>query len=295
MNRYEMAFVNGYGQERVQQLYAPNQADAEEQAQEFLRQREFCEECTLVSVRPISGLISYRQARRGDWIVCQAVPATMDIGMAKVGSPAGGYTTGTIYGRADTEEAAEQMAQSTAREHNGTVVAWEYPRPNPQFADLPRKYPMQTSGYESWQAARADGWVTINPSKTIEHYRGRVIYCADITPGNSSGYELAVTCAGIRYLESTTVWAEDGAVSKFCPAFRAGDLVDAIEAARRWIDEDLITQAEAAQLAGITTQAVHNATRDGRLETYANDEAANPRHGGKLVSRQQVQQVWGKA
>lgn len=55
---------------------------------------------------------------------------------------------------------------------------------------------------------------------------------------------------------------------------------------------ELITQAEAARLAGITTQAVHNATRDGRLETYANDDATNPRHGGKLVSRQQVQAVW---
>ena len=53
-----------------------------------------------------------------------------------------------------------------------------------------------------------------------------------------------------------------------------------------------VTQAEAARLAGITTQAVHNATRNGRLETYANDDATNPRHGGKLVSRQQMQAVW---
>lgn len=243
-----------------------------------------------------NGFISYRQSRHGDWIVVRAVPATLGIGLRRVGDPAGGYTTGRIYDRVPTEEEAQETAARLAQERNMTVVTWEYPRPNPQFADLPRKYPTQTSGYESWEDAYADGWVTINPSKTVEHRRGRVIRCVDITPGASFGnfgYILAVECAGIRYLESTTVWAQEGAVNTFCPAFRTGDLVDAIEAARRWIDEDLITQAEAARLAGISTQAVNNATRDGRLETYSNDEAANPRHGGRLVSRQQVQQRWG--
>lgn len=290
-NIYEMAYTDKYRRAGTRRFYADNQTNAEEQARGWLRSFPD-DEPQLVSVRPVTGLVSYRQTRRGDWIVCEALPATMDIGMDKVGSPAGGYTTGEVYNRADSEEAAEEMAQAIAHERGGVVVAWEHPRPNPQFGDLPRRYPTQTGGYESWQAAHADGWVTISPHKTIEHYRGRVIRCADITPGNSFGYKLAIECAGTHYLESTTVWAEDGTVSEFSPAFRSGDLVDAIEAARRWIDEDLITQAEAARLAGITTQAVHNATRDGRLETYANDDATNPRHGGKLVSRQQVQAVW---
>lgn len=241
-------------------------------------------------------LISCRQAQRGDWIVCEALPATFGVGVERVGGPAAGYKTGSIYERGySSKDEAWEDAVRLAVARGATVVEWRHPQPNPQFKDLPRQYPTQTGGYESWEAVSADGWVTISPSKTIGHYRGRTIHCVDITPGRSFGYELAIECAGIRYLESTTVWVVDGAVSEFSPAFRSGDLVDAIEAAHRWIDEDLITQARAAQLAGITTQAVNNATRDGRLEIYANDEATNPRHGGKLVSRQQVQQVWGKA
>lgn len=124
------------------------------------------------------------------------------------------------------------LSVKIALETGLAIVEWQPPQPNRRFADLPRQYPTQTKGYSSFTAARADGWVSINTSKTIEHYHGHAIRCVDVTPPPSFGYELAIECAGIRYLESQTVWAEDGHVAKFCPMFRAGDLVDAIEAAR---------------------------------------------------------------
>ena len=239
-------------------------------------------------------LIACRQTRRGDWIVCEVSRATYGVGIESVGEDAGGFTTGSIYSRHETEDAARQAAAELAAQRGGTVVEWEYPHENRRFVDLPRQYPTQTCGYSSHAAAHDDGWVSINPSKVLEYYRGRDIRCIDVTPGPAFGYDLAIACAGIRYLESQTVWAEDGHVSKFCPMFRAGDLVDAIEAARRWIDGDLMTQAEAARRLGVSTQAIHNATRDGRLQTFDNEDAANPRQGAKLVSWQRCQQVWGE-
>lgn len=252
----------------------------------------------IVSVTPVvvASLLSCRQTRRGDWIVCQAVPATLDIGIERVGNPADGYTTGHIFSRHAGEDEARRAAEALAVQKGWAFAPdWKHPRRNGQFSELPKKYPTRTTGYSSFDEAREDGWIHINPSKTIQHYRGRVIYCADITQPPSSGYDLAVSCAGIVYLESTEVWAMgERGFSNFSPRFRTGDLVDAIQAARRWIDDDLITQAEAARIAGITTQAVHNATRDGRLDTYADDSATNPRHGGRLVSRQQVLKVWAE-
>jgi len=58
--------------------------------------------------------------------------------------------------------------------------------------------------------------------------------------------------------------------------------------------DDLITQAEASAIAERSPSAIHNAIRDGRLIGYPNPDAKNPRHGGTLVSRAQVQMVWGR-
>lgn len=52
--------------------------------------------------------------------------------------------------------------------------------------------------------------------------------------------------------------------------------------------EDLITQAEAAELLGVSIQAVNNMIRDGRLRGYKNPDA-NQRQGRTLVSRTQVE------
>jgi len=55
---------------------------------------------------------------------------------------------------------------------------------------------------------------------------------------------------------------------------------------------DLITQSDAAQIAGVTVQAISNAVRDGRLRGYENPDAPNPHKGGTLVRKSQVHQIW---
>jgi DNA-binding XRE family transcriptional regulator len=57
---------------------------------------------------------------------------------------------------------------------------------------------------------------------------------------------------------------------------------------------DLITQAEAAVLIGVTTQAIYRATRDGRLTTWEVD-TPNPRKGKHQVSKSEVLQKFTKA
>ena len=57
---------------------------------------------------------------------------------------------------------------------------------------------------------------------------------------------------------------------------------------------NLITQAEAGRRAGISTQAINQAIRDGRLTGYKNANAAAKRQGATLVDEAQVREVWGK-
>lgn len=81
-----------------------------------------------------------------------------------------------------------------------------------------------------------------------------------------------------------------------------GDIVTVLEvvtpAGNRWQHSsrqrptDLITQGEAARLAGVTPQAVGNAIRDGRLRSYRITDAPRHRPGGWLVSLAQVRQCW---
>lgn len=61
---------------------------------------------------------------------------------------------------------------------------------------------------------------------------------------------------------------------------------------KRSVPDDLITQAEAAKLAGITTQGVHQAIRDGRLRGYNNPNAEYKRQGKVLVSKSAICKLW---
>lgn len=54
---------------------------------------------------------------------------------------------------------------------------------------------------------------------------------------------------------------------------------------------DLITQADAARLAGVSTQAIHNATRNGRLVGYPNPNPEYERQGVTLVSQTAVEKI----
>lgn len=65
-----------------------------------------------------------------------------------------------------------------------------------------------------------------------------------------------------------------------------------ISLALLWIrGDELITQAQAAALAHVTTQAINQAIRDGRLRPYK-DPQAPQRQGRTLVSKSDVLEIW---
>jgi hypothetical protein len=177
--------------------------------------------------------ISYRMTRKGDWMVCEAISATYGTGVYKTGSPAPGYNTGVTFGRYPNESIAQAEAARIAAERGGTVVQWEYPAQNPQFVDLPKKYPQQTE-YASFAEADEDGWIHANPSKTLHVHRGKRVYVRDFTPGASFGYEMVICVEGATetLAKSESIWAD----GKFSVRFRSGDIVDAIERAIGLID-----------------------------------------------------------
>lgn len=71
-----------------------------------------------------------------------------------------------------------------------------------------------------------------------------------------------------------------------------GTYTDAAAAFLHEVDEDfkLITQREAALIVGVTTQAVNNAIRDGRLRAYTRGIAHRP--GDRRVSEADVRALW---
>lgn len=186
-------------------------------------------------------LISCRQTRKGDWLVCYVARATYGPGLHQMNSPAPGYTTGAHIARFAAEADAAAHAAVFAADNGCELVEWQYPARNPQFVNLPRKYP-QVTRYDTLADADADGWVRINPDKTVHHYKGHVIYARDITPGRSYGYDLAIAVRGHDrvFARSQDLWLSEhpdrGGAGAFVIRFRAGDVVDAIESACRFID-----------------------------------------------------------
>jgi hypothetical protein len=179
--------------------------------------------------------IATRKTQRGDWLVFEAVPAKAGVGVERVGNPLPGYTTGLQFSRFQTEEEAGAYAGELAVKIGGEVVDWLAPGTNRQFADLPRLFPAETE-YGTVDEAATAGWLYIAPGKTIERHRGVKIACADVSTGQSFGYDLAIVAGGRRFLESTTVWTG----GKFSPRFRTGEVVEAISQAREFIADDLL-------------------------------------------------------
>ena len=246
-------------------------------------------------------LISYRQTQKGDWLIFHAVPYTQGIGVNQVGTPGNGYTTGHQYGRADSEKEAERSAQALVAENSTPYCKWvivpwvpPYP-PNPQFEGLSKKHPLKTE-YTSLEDAESDGWIYINPSKIVAIYRERTIRCQDITPGRSFGESFAIQIKGeaINFAKSSVIWIDD----KFSARFRTGEVVDAIQSAKKWINQDLITLTEAAQIMAALSgnkphaQTIRNAVFNETLDSWDNPEGKS-RQGRILVSRAQVEKVWG--
>lgn len=62
-----------------------------------------------------------------------------------------------------------------------------------------------------------------------------------------------------------------------------------------WFMDDLITQAEAAKIAGFEkVQHINNAIQTGRLRGYKNLNPKYQRQGATLVSEREVRERWGK-
>jgi len=60
-----------------------------------------------------------------------------------------------------------------------------------------------------------------------------------------------------------------------------------------FLRDDLVTQTAAARSVGVTVHVISQALKDGRLRPYPNPAARNPRHGGRMVSMQEVRDLWG--
>ena len=122
-------------------------------------------------------LISVRQTQKGDWLIFRPQRHQLGMGVKKNFTPTSGYVTGHQYGRADTKEEAMAAAKAIMEEGTDKYYEWELiewvppTEKNPQFCDLPKLYPTKKN-YNSKQEMEDDGWIYINPTKTLAHYRG---------------------------------------------------------------------------------------------------------------------------
>ncbi len=72
----------------------------------------------------------------------------------------------------------------------------------------------------------------------------------------------------------------------------AGDKFDMMNQLQQITPTDLITQAEAAQRANVTIQAINNAIRERRVTAYSGPDAISHRPGDRKVSAAEVAKVW---
>lgn len=59
-----------------------------------------------------------------------------------------------------------------------------------------------------------------------------------------------------------------------------------------FLRDDLVTQRTAATTVNVSLQTINQATRDGRLRSFRNPKARNPRRGSNLVSLADVKKIW---
>jgi len=110
---------------------------------------------------------------------------------------------------------------------------------------------------------------------------------------DAEGWNRGIVYEGIQDLMER-LFAPPGLGSAYdIPArFWDTDLGQMVARALIWVqDDELITLKQAADLRGVTIQAISNAVREGRLRRYTDPDAPNPRQGGTLVSRSQVEAI----
>lgn len=157
--------------------------------------------------------ITFHQTRNGRWLVHEARPHTLGVGVEKVGTPTGAHVTGCQFGAYLTEVEAEGHACRLCANNGWELVEWQPPtETNEQFIDLDQP---------------DDETIHLNADKTIEWYRGFVLKNVDVTPRPHFGYEFAIClmATGKVFLNS-----KDG-------GYRLGDLKWAILEARDHVDK----------------------------------------------------------
>lgn len=159
--------------------------------------------------------ITYRKTQSGKWLVCEAKPHTLGVGVQKVGTESGGHTTGFQFGTFEEEGQAKDYAGSLARQRGWSIVEWVEPvKRNPQYIDLDMP---------------DNDLISINSDKTIEWYRGEVLKNVDITEGKWFGYDFAIV----------DVWTGERLLLSKEGRYRVGDLKQAIAAFRYRVDDRL--------------------------------------------------------
>jgi hypothetical protein len=85
-----------------------------------------------------------------------------------------------------------------------------------------------------------------------------------------------------------------GAAYTIPSEFWQTDLGAMVSKAWLWVRQDrLITQSEAAKIAGVSVAAIGMAIRDGRLSSHHDPDVPNPRQGGTKVSEWEVKKAFG--
>lgn len=157
--------------------------------------------------------ITYRQTRNGMWLVCAALPHVLGVGVKKVGTPTGAYTTGHQFGSYTEEQDARTHMENLASEHGYEIVEWVTPTEfNQDFLDIDLP---------------DEEWISINPDKTIMWYKGKVLKNFDVTPGKRFGYKFELQLVGHDecFLASTD------------ECYQVGELKQAILRCQEYIDE----------------------------------------------------------
>lgn len=128
------------------------------------------------------------------------------------------------------------------------------------------------------QSGEAQEWVIMARAALgeLENIEDNRLYVYEICQGLAE-WLFAVPGSGTYGIPASWWETEMGALHMAALVWAQGD--------------ELITQAAAAELKGVSVQAINNAIRDGRLRGYQNPDAANPRKGGTLVSKKEIEEM----
>lgn len=267
--------------------------------------------------------ISFRQARSGKWIVFDKLPPYQGSTGYRTGHQYARFDT--------EAEAVEYMAELKAdldrkeaeiermlRQPLPATPAQVDPFNHPAFWMIGGTAEELNDHHDWWSAVFVRGLSVENiegtPKMRIQReypYRNFAHASVVVDEGCGSPYKFGRLLRQMIEDDSEIVWRFNPTNVYFAFSYRTGKAAFYDPAKRDHIPEyvvdgeidwfkaadslampdDLITQADAARLAGVSTQAIHNATRDGRLVGYPNPNPEYERQGVTLVSRAAVDSI----